>query len=752
MSDMRCHSPERAAGHLPKMPAANMKNLPWLMLFLTAGAALKASAALVAQYEFESDATNSAKYELRGTAQLVNDPGGGGKGQSGALRLKKGDSILCKPVDLALTNNITVAFWINPVVCAKYETIMSQKGSWRIGKGPHPLKVLFSVEGHNPEGEAPGLELGKGWHHVAVVHASESGQYMYVDGVLTDSRNLHNSPALRKGGSLEIGGFDGLVDSVRVYNHAMSKEEIAGLSVRYFAWDHNPAHETDHVDPNTSVSWKPGVNAVSHDVYMGTDSEEVRNASIASSTFRGNQKGTGYDPDDLEYGGNTYYWRVDEICKDGKTLKGGVMRFTTWMHAFPGAEGSGAYTRGGRGGKVLFVTNLKDYDPGTEEPLPGSLRAACYAKGPRTVVFRVSGTIELVRSIHIKEPYLTIAGQTAPGGGICIKGPTMPAPWKPPFLVGTREVIIRYMRFRPGDENAAANYEKDNHCYNEHDALTVDQRYERPRQTVRNVIIDHCSLSWSMDETFAGGCPALTMQWCIISESLHRSYHPSRGHGFGCLFSGSLHHCLLAHHYNRAPNMGNGDFRNNVVYNCRKGYGLHNLNWVGNYFKRSSRFLASGDDPRIYVKGNYMEGADEKNEQQWSMISGLSETKALDKPLPGPSITTDTAQEAYRKVLASAGASLPERDAVDYRIVKDVKEGTGKLINSVNEVGGYPELKSTPPPRDTDSDGMPDNWEKKYGFNLEDASDNIKDRDGDGYTNIEECLNGTNPGKKERDT
>jgi pectate lyase len=261
--------------------------------------------------------------------------------------------------------------------------------------------------------------------------------------------------------------------------------------------------------------------------------------------------------------------------------------------AFPGAEGFGAQSLGGRGGKVLFVTNLDDGGP-------GSLRAAVEADGPRTVVFRVSGTIALKSALVVRNSHVTIAGQTAPGDGICLKDCGL--------VVAADHVIVRYLRCRPGD-NAGG----------EPDAMSISSGH--------NIIVDHCSASWSVDETLSasssGGLGNVTVQWCIISESLNESTHHKGAHGYGALIRGghgngyTYHHNLFAHHKARLPRPGNYndrdedpkgfifDFRNNVIYNWGGSFAGYNadgsngvssitkMNFVGNYYKRGAN--SSGD-------------------------------------------------------------------------------------------------------------------------------------------------------------
>ncbi len=414
--------------------------------------------------------------------------------------------------------------------------------------------------------------------------------------------------------------------------------------------------------------------------------------------------------------------------------------------AFPTAEGFGAWSKGGRGGQVLFVTNLNDDGP-------GSLRSAVESPGPRIVVFRVSGVIELESPLVITEPYLTIAGQTAPGDGICIKnyGTT---------VRNTHDVIIRYMRFRPGDVEGR-----------ELDALSVYQS--------RHVIIDHCSASWGTDETLSvtgEGTDSITVQWCIISESLNNSVHSKGEHGYGSLLrvDGNLtfHHNLYAHHKSRNPRPGTyGDmnrgcflyFRNNVIYDwgTRAGYSAEDkatVNYVANYLKpgpsteeerEAYAFSIGGSATSLFVDDNYLEGYPGKARDNWQLIwipGDLTEADVrLPVPLTAAPVHTDPAGTAYRQVLAEAGATLPQRDPVDVRVVRHVQTGTGEIIDSQREVGSWPDYRTQEPPMDSDADGMPDEWERKHNLDARDPGDSRQDQDDDGYTNIEEYLNGTDP-------
>jgi hypothetical protein len=417
--------------------------------------------------------------------------------------------------------------------------------------------------------------------------------------------------------------------------------------------------------------------------------------------------------------------------------------------AFPGAEGFGAHATGGRAGRVYAVTTLEDYDPKKKQkPIVGSLRAAVSTSGPRTIVFRVSGVIELKAPLVITEPRLTIAGQTAPGGGVCLKNFGC--------QIQADDVIVRHVRFRPGDEAGKEN-----------DALSVYK--------CRNVIIDHCSASWSVDETLSvtgEGCGNVTVQWCLITESLNESVHHKGSHGYGSLLraDGNLtfHHNLYAHHRTRCPRPGTYgdppglllDFRNNVIYDWISPAGYSStdpvrMNYVGNFLKpgpsttrRKFAFNIGGPKTELFVAGNVIDGLKPAPADNWSLIERAQPENRRESRFDTAPVATDDAAVAFRRVLESAGATLPARDAVDRRVIDEVRHGSGKVINSPKDVGGWPRYESTPPPSDADDDGMPDAWETQYRLNPQDATDGPQDVDGDGYTNLEEFLNGTDPRSK----
>ncbi|MGD9724296.1 MAG: polysaccharide lyase family 1 protein [Pirellulales bacterium] len=420
--------------------------------------------------------------------------------------------------------------------------------------------------------------------------------------------------------------------------------------------------------------------------------------------------------------------------------------------AFPGAEGFGRFARGGRGGDVYHVVNLNDDDD-------GSLRAGIQsATGPRTIVFDVSGTIELKTPLVVEKSFLTFAGQTAPGDGICLKDQTF-------RIRKASHIIVRYLRFRLGDENKPPQSGPD--CLNTDD--------------VDHVILDHITATWGIDgnhDLRRGG--NFTLQWSIYAEALNHSLHQKGSHAmlasFRDLTAGiSLHHNLFASSRERHPTLGGSprtlpeavaDFRNNVVYNVSGATNLGNcrINVINNYYRpgpntpRDARPIATKtENPgacQAYLSGNVFEGQPKLTANndlaiafdRWAkgnyLHLSLAQIRAPHEfDVGGARPHTDTAQVAFERVLQQAGASLV-RDAADARLVQAVSDGTHRLIDSQREVGGWPKLASKSAPADADQDGMPDAWERAHGLDAAEAADRNHDRDGDGFTNLEEYLNG----------
>ena len=393
--------------------------------------------------------------------------------------------------------------------------------------------------------------------------------------------------------------------------------------------------------------------------------------------------------------------------------------------AFPGAEGFGAYTTGGRSGTVYEVTNLNDSGP-------GSLRDAV-SESNSTIVFRVSGYINLQSTLMINGNSLTIAGQTAPGDGICLRDY--------PTNVNGNNIIIRYMRFRLGDKYDLQS-----------DAININDQ--------SNVIIDHCSIGWGVDECASWyDNENVTIQWSIIGEGLN--YH---AHSMGGLWGGwsTYHHNLIHTCGSRHPKFAYTydeditDHRNNVIYNWGYQSAYVNptgrVNIVGNYYKSGPATVSNVKDrivyseydtKRLYVADNYVYGFPAITEDNWS--GGVDGNPIRHyEAFTAPAIAYQTAEEAYKSVLEHAGASL-QRDSVDLRVINNVINGTGTIINHQIDVGGFPVMQSLNPPDDTDQDGMPDDWEDENELNKNNPDDRNDDYDNDGFTNLEEYLNSLIP-------
>lgn len=460
-----------------------------------------------------------------------------------------------------------------------------------------------------------------------------------------------------------------------------------------------------------------------------------------------------------------------DVAVDEEESEEVVPQYEGLSYAFPGAEGFGQLTTGGRGGKVYYVDKL------TDDGSVGTLRHAINQTGKRTILFNTSGTIQLKSKLQINFGDITIAGQSAPGDGITIRDF--------PVVINANNVIIRYLRFRMGDEG-------------KQQADALEARFRK------DIIIDHCSLSWSTDETATFYANEnTTLQWSIISESLKNSVHEKGSHGYGGIWGGknaSFHHNLLAHHDSRNPRLGEEagkafaltdlvDVRNNVIYNwgSNSTYGgeAMNVNIVNNYYKPGPATPSGSKRNRIvsidknknegtevydiwgkfFVDGNVVEGSIQTSQDNWtygvanqfhgsygSVPQEVIDEIRLASPHPiENNVTTHSAEEALALVLTNAGSSQV-RDEVDLRILENVKnnsysfEGslgsTKGIIDSQADVGGWPELAAGTPDVDTDKDGIPDEWESKNMLDPNLASDGSKIKLGTPYTYLEIYLNG----------
>ncbi len=518
---------------------------------------------------------------------------------------------------------------------------------------------------------------------------------------------------------------------------------------------------------SVTLSWEAGDGAVTHDIYVGEDADEVRNADRTSPTFLGNQSTT-----ELTIGclstRKTYYWRVDQIDAEDHGTRGDVWYFRPRQLAFPSAEGYGRFARGGRDGVVVHVTNLNDSGP-------GSLREAVENDiGPRTIVFDVAGIIALKSRLVLNSRYVTVAGQTAPGKGIVVRA----APFG---MSGAQDSVIRHLRVRLG---AGTTYDGMGMTGSDHS------------------IIDHCSISWTIDEAFSSrGAKNITLQRTLISEALnvagHQNYPAGTAHGYAGTISGnfgSFHHNLLAHNEGRNFSMGSAldgfdefasqlDLFNNVVYNFggRATDGqAHKVNFVNNYYKKgpatrldqtfSMDFENYGTGTlEAYYSGNILQnangsfkcdGTDDSCGRRYTLSNGNPaptwEVFPDDGPLFPSYATIQSARDAYKSVLSDVGCTSPILDDHDVRVVRETLEGKATyegsksgdpgLPDHQDDVGGYESYPETHREDDWDSDGdgLPNFWETARGLDVAspggDFSDAHGDTDGDGFTELDDYL------------
>jgi hypothetical protein len=543
----------------------------------------------------------------------------------------------------------------------------------------------------------------------------------------------------------------------------------------------NPVHRDEHVDADIKsllLSWTGSGSAVSRDVYFGADSNAVRTATHASPEFKGNQTATNYLATNIS-SLLTYYWRIDEVHPGPTVTPGDIWMFRPRHLAFPGAEGYGRFARGGRGGVVVVVTNLNNSGPGSfRDAIEGSY-------GPRTIVFNVSGLITLESDLILSgsRPYITVAGQTAPGKGITTR--------KHLFgMSGADDVICRFIRSRPGD-------------------ISGETQNGSGMAGVNHTIMDHCSISWGIDEEMSTrGAKNVTMQKVLISEALniagHDHYPAGSRHGFAATVGGdiaSLHHNLLAHCEGRNWSMGGGldgggyyagrlDIFNNVVYNWRSRTtdgGAHEVNFVNNYYKAgdastydralNAQYGGFPGTQQYYFEGNVMTpgGSIATGFHTNNQAAGKTTSTEDGGTLPENSnppysawvnapffpsyATIDEVTNAYKRVLSDVGCNQPLIDDHDVRVIRETIDGTytytGQgpyggspgLPNSQNDVGGWEDYGNVTRPADwdADNDGMPNWWEQTKGLNPNsspgDFSDSNGDPDGDEYTNLEDYLN-----------
>ncbi len=596
------------------------------------------------------------------------------------------------------------------------------------------------------------------------VHISVNGERV-VNGLVPSNRVYDNADATSAFLAFTVSSEDVVVlvepdmdSDASQKNVIINGFEINTPDVARQARTPVPADRDYHVTTDEGelvISWTPADGAVAHELYFGTDEAAVRAGD--AQVFQGRQASIGYRLENT-YSRDRYYWRVDQVDADGLVTRGEVWSFQPRQLAFPGAEGYGRFAIGGRGGQVVKVTSLANSGPGT-------LREAVeQTTGPRTVIFDVGGTISLESRLVIGDGFVTVAGQTAPGKGILIRG----APFG---LSGAEDVVLQHVRVRlgAGDTADGIGMAGSNHS-----------------------IVDRSSISWTLDEAFSSrNARNISLQRTLISEALnaagHSNYPAGTMHGFAASISGdvgSFHHNLLAHNDGRNWSLAGGldangfyagrlDIFNNVVYNWRNRTtdgGAHEVNFVNNYYKpgpATQQYFALNAQydqfpgtQRYYCSGNFIPGRVEGEDQRQACRVSAGRPNGYEafvsEPFFPSHATIHTATHAYKNVLSDVGASQPVRDDHDARMIRETQEGNFNYRGSVtnlpglpdheDDVGGYEDFPITyrPDDWDTDNDGLPDWWERLHGLNtnsaMGDLSDAHADFYADGYSQLDHYL------------
>ena len=532
----------------------------------------------------------------------------------------------------------------------------------------------------------------------------------------------------------------------------------------------NLDYHTDCDNGSVTLKWTKGNTAVKHHIYIGESEDALNEVAVTTETS--------YTLSSLS-ALNTYYWKVVEEDADGRTFDGDTWSFRPRHLAFPGAEGYGRFAIGGRGGIVYHVTSLDD---DVNNPAEGTFRyGITKISGPRTIVFDVSGYITLKGRLTCSDPYVTVAGQTAPGEGITFRG----AP-----LGFASDGIIRFIRSYRGyaGTEAGPSTEEQNKGLDGLGMAGCD-----------NAIMDHCSVAWTTDEAFSSrNAHSITLQRTLISEALNQADHPNyekgKQHGFaatiggGCFYGhSSYHHNLLAHCEGRNWSLSGGldgagnysgahDVFNNVVYNWGSRAtdgGTHELNFVNNYYKMGAsttqtallrhQFEGTGTGSQAaYVSGNIRENLDgskttdaENQTYKYELSGGqkLTWEPWATAPFFESFATIESAEAAYANVLSDVGCNQPFLNAHDARMVSETFSGTTSTVGSKTgkkgiidrewDAEGFTSIKEEKRAADfdTDQDGMPDWWEALHSELNPSVADNNLDADGDGYTALEDYLN-----------
>lgn len=643
-----------------------------------------------------------------------------------------------------------------------------------VGSGQSPARIELTIS-NLPAGPHTLLAWHNTWQNPSPFTFSPLNIYLNGTQIITNlpvsNRVTNNADAaysyvsfVSDGVNNTVIAYEASVDfNVTDANPCIDGFELNTPNFKFKANKPSPANGDEHVDADATKSvllyWTKAALAVSNRIYFGTSSNAVYTATPASPEFKGNQISTNLLVTNLS-SLLTYWWRVDQIDSTNGLTKGDLWTFRTRHLAFPGAEGYGRFARGGRGGVVVKVTNLNDSGPGSfREAIEGNY-------GPRTVVFDVGGMITLNSDIIMgsSQQYITVAGQTAPGKGICIKRQQF-------GLSGARDCIIRFLRIFVGKESGETQ--------NATGMAGVD-----------HTIMDHCSFGWGIDEAISSrNAKNMTLQRCFISEMLNIAGHDKYGagteHGYAASIGGeiaSFHHNLLAHNEGRNWSLAGGldsngnfagslDIFNNVVYNWggrTTDGGTHRCNFVNNYYKPgagTTHFLAITANydnfpgtQQYYMAGNVMPGYFQTNNQTAGRTSnGYTPTNYstwVSTPFFPSYATIDEVTNAYKRVLSDVGCNQPMVDDHDSRIIRETINGTytytgtgpygGRpgMPNTTDDVGGWENYGNYTRPAgwDTDNDGMPNWWEQIKGLNPN-VADHNGDPDGDEYTNLEDYLN-----------
>lgn len=662
-----------------------------------------------------------------------------------------------------------------------------------VGSGQSPARIELTIN-NLTAGPHTLLTWHNTWQNPSPYTFSPLNVYLNGTKIITNlpvsNRVTNNADAaysyvsfVSDGSTATVIAYEASTDfNVSDANPCIDGFELNTPDFKFKANKPSPLNGDEHVDADATKSvllaWTKAALAVSHHVYFGTSSNGVKNATPASPEFIGNQVATNLLRTNLS-SLLTYWWRVDEVDAINGVTKGDLWKFRTRHLAFPGAEGYGRFARGGRGGVVIEVTNLNDSGP-------GSLRDALTGNyGPRSVVFAVSGLITLESDLIISgnHPYITLAGQTAPGKGICTRKYQL-------GMSGGRDVIIRHVRSRPGNISGTTlngtGMSGSDHC-----------------------IMDHISVSWGIDEELSTRTSKnVTFQRSLISEALniagHQNYPAGTRHGYAATVGGdiaSLHHNLLAHNEGRNWSLGGGldasgkyagklDIFNNVVYNWRSRTtdgGAHEVNFVNNYYKAgaassqeyalNAQYGGFPGTQQYYFEGNVMTpgGSVSPGFGTNNQAAGKTTSTENGGTLPENSnppyspwvsapffpsyATIHLVTNAYKQVISDVGCTQPQIDDHDVRVIRETIDGTYTytgtgpyggspgLPNSQDDVGGWEDYGTATRPAgwDTDHDGLPNWWEMIKGLNpnspANDFSDSNGDPDGDEYTNLEDYMN-----------